>query len=84
MKNSDMPASPVSMEVVATQNHQDYMDDDFINNFRPMIGLTKRETFSIFAMQGLLMRRVWDDKDVAREAVRFADALLLELEIKNK
>jgi len=49
-------------------------------------GLTKREHFAAMAMQGILSNPRWEGKDdylayqVASSAVRYADALLAELE----
>ncbi len=44
-------------------------------------GLTKRELFAAMALQGLCACSdvVGEDKDIARDAVEFADALLAEL-----
>ena len=77
MKNSDRTASPVECCII--DNSGDY------------IGLTKREHFAVFAMQGYISGQMaWSDCDgggvspsyeeVASEAVSFADALLAELE----
>ena len=48
-------------------------------------GLTKRELFAAMAMQGIwansdeAMAKAWSIKDIARNAVEAADALLAEL-----
>lgn len=42
-------------------------------------GLTKREYFAAMAMQGIVDRNFHYD-DVARDSVRFADAILKELD----
>lgn len=85
LNNGDMPASPAPMNVAATQNHSDKMDAGFIDNFNPMIGMTKREAFAMAAMRGLVCATDPSGKwfheagDVAYTAVQYADALLAEL-----
>ncbi|MCE8034581.1 hypothetical protein EKK97_13850 [Billgrantia tianxiuensis] len=74
MSNADMPAMPVTQDQDTTRT----------------IGLTKREHFAAMAMQGYLSGQLaWcgngefltvSDKEAAKEAVAYADALLAELE----
>lgn len=47
----------------------------------PTLGLTKRELFAVMALEGLLSEwpRTSDYETIARDAVRFADALIKEL-----
>jgi len=71
MKNSDMPAMPF-VEPEGTCN---------VNE-----GLTKREHFAAMAMQGILSNPYWFEQGyygeslVGTNALKYADALLAELE----
>lgn len=53
------------------------------------LGLTKREYFAAKAMQGILsippkfLEETWTVQEIARGSVRWADALLAELEKTN-
>ncbi|TVK95342.1 hypothetical protein AYJ01_00720 [Shewanella algae] len=77
MKNSDMPAMPVI--------DWDIKDGKAVR-FTSSEGLTKREAFAMAALQGLSGAHnhdgEWshDSKIVAEVAVKYADALLEELE----
>lgn len=76
MKNGDMPAMPVTAEP--------YPSGAIPTSRQVASGLTKREQFSMAAMQGLLASLTADDdlspRELARSAVMNADALLAELE----
>ena len=65
IKNGDMPAMPTQCN-----------GGDFFG------GLTKREMMAMHMMNGLLSKsgHSLNERDVARDAVRAADALLAELE----
>ena len=65
--NGDLPAMPITNEQA--------QDAD-------MWGLTKREMMAMHMMNGLLSKsgHSLNERDVARDAVRAADALLVELE----
>ena len=64
MNNSDKPAMPNTMLMG-----------------REMQGLTKREHFAGLALQGLLNEGVYAKySDGAEDAIKYADALLKELE----
>ena len=79
MKNADMPAMPQDADLLVERI-----------GLCPTVGtgLTKREMFAMHAMQGLLSSAsdsngIWTNEGpelVANEAVRFADALLAELD----
>ncbi len=75
MKNADMPITFV-----------DEGDPAFVEQCRPMSGLTKREYFAGLAMQGLLGEDVnhgYNARTVAKWSVEQADALLIALEDTN-
>jgi hypothetical protein len=80
MKNSDMPVSPVfnSNGVI-----KGFSDDEGFTSMAT--GLSKREAFALAAMQGLCANQyniTTEDsarKDLVKEAVNVADALLNEL-----
>lgn len=77
MKNSDLPAMPFTQEPFPVGAVSQFLG--------PMAsGLTKREMFSMAAMQGLLASLTDDDNispsELARCSVLNADALLAELE----
>ena len=67
MKNADMPAFPV---------------EETSNSESLSFGLTKREYFAAMAMQGFVTCKdnIIDHKLAAINAVKYADALLEELE----
>lgn len=71
MSNKDEPAFP---EVIAC--------GPYGNIYRGLPGLTKREEFAKAAMQGMLASSftVYDEKSLAQDAIKQADALLEELE----
>ena len=80
MKNSDMPANPSAIAPHKEGLHPIICDDD--GNYYSM-GLTKREAFAMAAMQGLITLKGTDCMymDItARQCVKMADTLLLELE----
>ena len=70
MNNADMPAMPIGEQI------------DGVNMNPICNGLTKREHFAAVAMQGLLGDHTIDGslESIANTSVRFADALLKELE----
>lgn len=72
MKNSDMPAQPIS-------NNETYGDYEYAG------GLTKREAFAMAAMQGLCSDPNYDASLdlLSRDAACIADALLKALEKNN-
>jgi hypothetical protein len=78
MNNADMPAMPKGL--VVTEFGDVYGNED------SELGLTKREHFAGLAMQGLChaidSQGTWahDAETVAGTAVRYADALLVELD----
>jgi len=81
MKNSDMPAMPLSGD--AYNDFAGYVPGK--TSFNPECqGLTKREMIAMHAMQGELAGSANhsrpDPEDVAHFAVKCADALLKELE----
>ena len=80
MKNGDMPASPIF-------NEQGFPSLESGNKDSPISGLTKRETFAMVAMQGLLSavdgEGTWTGLDCSDQAVKEADALLAALESKQ-
>ncbi len=80
MDNKDMPAMPISED-----------DGDRVDmGVKIYTGLTKREHFAGLAMQGLChaidAQGTWahDSETVADAAVRYADALLAELDEASK
>lgn len=85
MNNSDMPATPVfdgNGAPASTKNcGTGDIDAAYIENFRPMIGLTKREAFAMAAMQGILFHSFGrgNADELAEVAVTCADDLLKEL-----
>ncbi|AUR96630.1 hypothetical protein NVP1228O_36 [Vibrio phage 1.228.O._10N.261.49.C1] len=69
MKNKDMPAMPIELSG--------------FGQFKPEahIGLTKREMIAMHALQGLVSYGGYSSmKYAAEDAVKYADALLKELE----
>jgi hypothetical protein len=80
MKNSDMPAMPVTADGGEVLSGK-CMENGPLTYQRDCIGLTKREHFAGLAMQGFLTCVSHSPKDhIAAEAVAMADALLEELE----
>jgi hypothetical protein len=83
MRNSDMPAMPVSME---TRQYEDSAGCTHVEAVEFYEGLTKREHFAGLAMQGLChaidSQGTWahDSETVADAAVIYADALLAQLD----
>lgn len=81
MKNSDMPAMPCSQ--TASRDREEMLPYQFGNDDFVVPGLTKREHFAAMAMQGLCADPTLvgaTTGDLARGAVKAADALLEELE----
>lgn len=75
MKNGDMPAMPAVEKKKFQAGYHTIMTDVYHQ------GLTKREAFAKAAMQGLCTISGYGDiADIAHDAVRYADALLDELE----
>jgi len=89
MNNSDQPAMPTSVTykklLITTESITGRRTDHGMQDFKEQFsGLTKREHFSVLALQGLLSY-TGEDQLVgstvfARAAVRYADELLKELE----
>ena len=80
MKNGDMPASPCG----ESYKTQQYPGGDWIHNKKSALhsGLTKREMFAMHIMAGFAVDPDIDVElipEVAKGAVRLADALLAEL-----
>ena len=85
MKNADMPAMPQS----ATDSGYgcNYIED---YNGQVPTGLTKREMFAMHAMQAMLSSKYvadynggslpYENNEICKRAVHYADALLGELE----
>ena len=72
IKNADMPAMPI-----------DRCDADAVEaGIQVFSGLTKREMMAMHIMSGLLSKpgHSFSEHNVARDAVRAADALLAALE----
>lgn len=92
IKNGDMPAMPMfSSEAKPCQ-----VRDSSTQSTLDVSGLTKREQFAVMAMQGMLSNKyvsefsteINDDSydmpnGLANNAVRYADALLAQLEEKG-
>ena len=88
MKNSDMPAMPLSGDAYEDFAHYDGTKNTSHN---PQCqGLTKREHFAGLAMQGILSNHVTGDadlhsshnewlNDISQASVEFADELLKQL-----
>lgn len=82
MKNADMPANAQSFAMTENECGTPF---DFMNETKKYTGLTKREMFAMYAMQGLIAAdhangsQKLCDEDVASMAVYYADALLEEL-----
>ncbi len=76
VKNGDLPAMPFQ-EVTS-------ITGGMITGFKNHSGLSKREQFAMAAMQGLCANSIAGShhtfKNLAAEAVAYADALLAELE----
>lgn len=88
MSNANMPANPVKGcdDRFIDDNE---MNDSWIENCKPSIGLTKREAFAMAAMQNILTQyNPFEQGDfdssnyeeVAINSVGLADALLKELD----
>ena len=75
MKNGNLPAMPIPNGADGTP----WTARD-LGNPEQVIGLTKRETFAMAAMQGILSCGNYTYVDAASDAVKHADALLAELE----
>ena len=76
MSNADMPVNPVR-----AANNIPFSNHDYGAVMNSMIGLTKREQFAAMAMQGFCaIGSCRKFMDIARDSVKMADALFLELE----
>jgi len=73
MKNGEQPVNPLAQGYYNINGEEKYING---------IGLTKREYFAAMAFQSLItMERIKDNADtIAETAVKYADALLKELE----
>lgn len=72
IKNGDLPVNPTIYADLAPNGQREiYCDQE---------GLTKREYFAALAMQGILAKSDAPMSYAARDAVKFADELLAELE----
>lgn len=84
MKNADKPINPI------TRSFQE--ENDFVNKWTPLIGLTKREYFAGLAMQGMLSNSEWRttldietntvERALIRDSIKYANELLKQLEEK--
>ena len=88
MNNADMPASPVK-GCDGSFIDRNELNESWIKNCNPSIGLTKREAFAMAAMQNVMLTyNPWEQGDfdssnyeaAAVQAVGLADALLKELD----
>lgn len=70
MKNDDLPAMPSGV----------LQDGHNCGEYPLHTGLTKREMFAMAAMQGILSTMIMRPEDAAEKAVKYANALLAELE----
>ena len=84
MKNAYKPINPITRSCQQEE-------DDFVNKWTPLIGLTKREYFAGLAMQGLISSFTekasyggWGTEMEAtiKCAIDYADELLKQLENK--
>lgn len=85
MNNADMPASPSGLVQKRRVNQNDPGSDFAVMSFSEPKnrGMTKRETFAMAAMQGLLASDInanLHQSDCVHIAVAHADALLAELD----
>lgn len=82
MKNSDMPAMPMGRTNSGGYWLKSDLDDGYAEQCKPAFGLTKRETFAMAAMQGILSNANdrYTYEQLAGHAVAHADALLEKLE----
>jgi len=72
--NADQPAYP---------QHGWTNDPKILDRMRHQSGLTKREYFAAMAMQGILSNNLpWNN--IVKASIDYADALLAELEKKEK
>jgi hypothetical protein len=87
MNNKNMPAMPLNPTQAADLDAYIGFPDRF--GIPTGLGITKREHFAGLAMQGLChavdSQGTWahDAKTVAETAIRYADALLAELDMDN-
>ena len=88
MNNADKPIYPIKRIDDLYYNEQ---DESFIKQVKPLIGLTKREHFSVLALQGLISSFTekasyggWGTEMEAtvKCAIDYADELLKQLEGK--
>ena len=87
MKNGDKPINPIKGADDLFYNEQ---DESYIKQFKPLLGLTKREYFAVLAMQGLLANcnggmtsggsRTFSPNEISKLAVIHAEELLKKLE----
>ena len=85
MKNADMPAMPV----MDGDNEPANLSHSYYQNLQLATGLTKREMMAMNAMVGLLSGDAGSECSysptvLANDSVRYADALLAELERTSK
>ena len=74
--NGSLPAMPLQI----TDTLVAAMENGAIKAVERISGLTKREMFAMAAMQGILSCGNYTYVDSASDAVKYADALLAELE----
>ena len=87
MKNADKPINPIKGVDDLFYNEQ---DESHIKQFKPLLGLTKREHYAGLALQGLLANcnggmtsggsRTFSPNGISELAVLHADELLKQLE----
>lgn len=91
MKNADKPITPLyGVTGKLFLDSGDQLDTDYIRQCKPLIGLTKREAFTMAAMQGLLSNEGWtgtktssannNPEAIAKLSVLIADQILKILE----
>jgi len=84
MKNSDKPITPLYGANGVPFTEATNIDVSYIEQCRPLMGLTKREYFAAMAMQGLLSNpeqiNTTNFEWVAVHSVGYADELLKQLE----
>lgn len=80
MNNGDMPTNPVK-DCAGTFIDENDFNGEWLKQCKPSIGLTKRESFAMAAMQGILSHSFGrgTPDELARQSIRCADALLEEL-----
>ena len=81
MKNSEKPIAIILDKDGDVKHEAALKNKKFLNDC--LLGLTKREYFAAFAMQGFIANAnvIWEE--IPKSSVKYADALLKELEKEN-